>query len=436
MGARPRTYGSEARSDSLGRERRRRDSNPRQRLTPCNALAGRRLQPLGHFSRAPRIPGARGEEFVSRAGAARRSPRACPAWRARRRTAPRGRSPRALRRRCAAPGRSPAIAPRPRAARPVEYVPESVPHSARWASGRSASISTRSPPRIPTTWARRRSSAPGSSGAPSWRASTATSTSRGITSWPLTRTGSVEAMPARHEGAQRQRVRRRQAEPPFDVANAAVCIRPGQGGRLGVDRVDAFHVALGQVVGPRSAARSHQLLAPVEEHRRRARELVDQRVGGVGGHVRLVRVVGPARDACVEHLDRLDRVELGDRRCRQHVGDAGCGAHRDRCREARSPERIVELVLLDRVVVEAAEIGVVGRDVEAGLHHGDVEAVRGGVDDRIGAGERIAQALRALARRAHLDVRVGRRRPRARARRRDRRGSRARRPRWLRRRRS
>ena len=56
-----RCHGEVLRECAPGRERRRRDSNPRQRLTPCNALAGRRLQPLGHFSRAPRIPAARGD---------------------------------------------------------------------------------------------------------------------------------------------------------------------------------------------------------------------------------------------------------------------------------------------------------------------------------------------------------------------------------------
>ena len=73
-----------------------------------------------------------------------------------------------------------------------------------------------------------------------------------------------------------------------------------------------------------------------------------------------------------------------------------------------APEGLVELVLLDREVVEAAEVGVVRADLEAGLHHGQVEPVRGGVDDGVGAGERGAQARGALARRAHLDVRVGR----------------------------
>src|SRR3954465_13382254 len=57
--------------DALGRARRRRDSNPRQRLTPCNALAGRRLQPLGHFSDAPRIPAARIQGYVSLGAGAR-----------------------------------------------------------------------------------------------------------------------------------------------------------------------------------------------------------------------------------------------------------------------------------------------------------------------------------------------------------------------------
>ena len=49
-----------------------------------------------------------------------------------------------------------------------------------------------------------------------------------------------------------------------------------------------------------------------------------------------------------------------------------------------SPEGLVELVLLDREVVEAAEIRVVRPDLEAGLHDGQVEPVRGGVDDRVG----------------------------------------------------
>ena len=158
-------------------------------------------------------------------------------------------------------------------------------------------------------------------------------TSRGETSRPSTYDGIGRCQAAGGERAQRQRVRGRQAEAPLDVADAAVRVGAGEGGRLGVDRVDALHVALGQVVGLCAAARLHQLLAPVDEHRSGPRELVDQRVGRVGGDVGLVRVVGPACDAGVEHLDRLDRVELGDGSRGQHVRDAGRRSHRDGRRE-------------------------------------------------------------------------------------------------------
>src|SRR5690349_14156644 len=57
--SRPKRYNSNTVSDvslfpfGAEKERRRRDSNPRYGFRPYNGLANRRLQPLGHVSKAP-----------------------------------------------------------------------------------------------------------------------------------------------------------------------------------------------------------------------------------------------------------------------------------------------------------------------------------------------------------------------------------------------
>ena len=135
-------------------------------------------------------------------------------------------------------------------------------------------------------------------------------------------------------------------------------------------------------------------ISPSTEHCGRRRELVDQRRRRIGRHVRLGRIGYSAGNDGVRDVDRLDGVEAFGSGRSKHVRDTGRRPHRDGSGKTRLSERAVELVLLERDVKEAAEIGVVRPRLEARAHHGHVQGVARSVDDSVDPGDRGCEVAR------------------------------------------